>query len=131
MVLLFEQYLKCTETAMGLAALTVEADGEEISRISSFGSVFVTMMVSITSRVRCHTSIRLSKTDSICVADLEILIDHPCDLCSREKEFFLCSFFLNEDSSFEVSVDDLLDTTRYSRIRNLKVGLQLCPSDSI
>ena len=47
------------------------------------------------------------------VADIEIIIDHPCDLPSREKAFFfLCSFFLNEESRFEVSVDGLLETTR-------------------
>ena len=35
-----------------------------------------------------------------------------------------CSFFLDKDSSFEVSVDDLLDTTRYFRIKTLEVCLQ-------
>ena len=60
------------------------------------------------------------------VADLEVLVDRPCDLPSREKAFsLLCSFFLNEDSSFEVSVDDLLEITRYFRITNLEVCLQL------
>ena len=40
------------------------------------------------------------------VADIKVLLDHPCDLPSRGKSFFfLCSLFLNEDSSFEVSVD--------------------------
>ena len=47
-------------------------------------------------------------------ADLEILIDRPCDLPSRGKPFsFLRSLILNEDSSFEISVNDLLEITRY------------------
>ena len=34
------------------------------------------------------------------VVDPEVLVDHPCDLTSREKVFFLLgSFFFNEDSS--------------------------------
>ena len=50
----------------------------------------------------------------VCVADLETFIDGPCDVPSGERAFFFsCSFFLNEDSSFEVSVEDLLETTRY------------------
>ena len=52
----------------------------------------------------------------VCVDDLGVLVDHPCDLPSGGNVFFLCSFFLNEDPSFEVSVDDLLETTRYLRI---------------
>ena len=40
---------------------------------------------------------------SVCVADLEILVDHPIHLPSRKKAFlFLCNFLLNEASSFEV-----------------------------
>ena len=43
------------------------------------------------------------------------------DLPSREKAiWYLCSLFLNEDPSFEVSVDGLLETTRYLRIKNLE-----------
>ena len=63
----------------------------------------------------------------VCVADLEILTDHPCDLVSRENAFFfLCSFLLYKDS-FEISVDDLLETARCLGIKNLEVCLQLCP----
>ena len=41
----------------------------------------------------------------VCVADFEILADHPCDLLSRDHAlFFLCSFFLNADLSFEVTI---------------------------
>ena len=69
----------------------------------------------------------------VCVAHLEILVDHPCDLPSRENAFFsfLCSFILNEDSSFEVSVDDILESTRDLRVKNLEVCLQLGPSGRI
>ena len=67
----------------------------------------------------------------VCVADLEVFQDRPCDLPSREKLLFLCSSFLNEDSSFEVSVDDLLQTTGYLRIKNLEVCLQLGPCGGI
>ena len=42
------------------------------------------------------------------------------------KSSSLCSFFLNDDPSFEVSVVDLLETTRYFKIKNLEVCLQLC-----
>ena len=50
----------------------------------------------------------------VCLADLEIFTDHPCDLLPREKAFlFLYIFLLNEDSSFEFFFDDLLETTRY------------------
>ena len=43
-----------------------------------------------------------SNTDSFVVADLDTLVDHPCDLSARDKTFFfLCSFFLNEDFAFE------------------------------
>ena len=46
------------------------------------------------------------------VADLEILVDHPCDLPSHEKAFlFVRSFFLNKDSHLDVSV--LLETARF------------------
>ena len=49
----------------------------------------------------------------VCVAHLEILKHHPCDLPSRGKAVvFMCSFLLNEDPSLEVSVDDLLESTR-------------------
>ena len=55
----------------------------------------------------------------VCVADLEIRLDHPCDLPSCEEAFFsLCSFFLNEGSSSEVSVDDLLETTPFFLKKN-------------
>ena len=55
----------------------------------------------------------------VCVADLEILTDYPCDSPSREKAFScLCSFFLDEESFFDISVDDLLETIRYFRIKN-------------
>ena len=52
---------------------------------------------------------------------------------TRRKRFSFCesSFFLNEDSSFDVSVDDLLETTCYFRMKNLKVCLQLQTSDRI
>ena len=35
----------------------------------------------------------------------------------RERFFFLCSFFLNQDSSFEVSVDGHHEASRYFRIK--------------
>ena len=41
-IYIFEQYLECTETAMALAALTAEADGNtKLSRISSLGRFFI------------------------------------------------------------------------------------------
>ena len=43
----------------------------------------------------------------------------------------MCSFFLNEDSSFEVSVDGILEPTRDCRINNIEVCLQLCPGESV
>ena len=59
-------------------------------------------------------------------------MDHSCDLPSREKAFFfLCSFFQKEDSSFEVSVDDLLETTHSLAIKNPQVCLQLGSSKRI
>ena len=65
-------------------------------------------------------------------ADLEILVDHPCDLPSREKAFLsLCSLFLSENSSFEVSVEDLLETTRCFRIKTLEVCVQVGTVDGI
>ena len=49
----------------------------------------------------------------VCLADLQEPIGHPCDSPSRENAFFFwCSFSLNEEPSCEVSVDDLLETTR-------------------
>ena len=37
----------------------------------------------------------------VCVADLEILTDHPCGLHSHEKAIlFLCSFFFGYDDLF-------------------------------
>ena len=61
----------------------------------------------------------------VCVADLEILTDHPCDLPSLEKAFlFLCSFFLDENPSFLISVDDFLGAACYLRVKNLEVALQ-------
>ena len=54
------------------------------------------------------------------VADLEILIDHPCDLPSREKAFFfLYCFFFNKHSSLQISVD-LLDATYHVRVKKLR-----------
>ena len=53
------------------------------------------------------------------VADLAILVDHPCDLSSREKAFFLCIFFISGDSSFEVSIDDFLRALAFLEPRNL------------
>ena len=58
----------------------------------------------------------------VCVADLEKLIDRPCDLLSCEKAFSFCA------ASAEVSVGDLLETTCHAGIKNLEVCLQLCPA---
>ena len=78
-----------------------------------------------------HQNLDEVQDGSVCVDDLEILIDHPCDLPSREEAFFcLRGFFLNDDTSFEVSVDDLLETPRCFRIRNLEICLQLGTGDS-
>ena len=65
------------------------------------------------------------------VADLEILVDHPCDLPSREKVCLFVELLVEDDSSFEVSVDDLLGTTRRCRIEHLEVCLQRCPNDCV
>ena len=65
-----------------------------------------------------------------CVANLEILkIIHWTFLAMRKRLSLLCSFFFTEDFSVEVSVDDLLETTCYCRIKNLEVCLQLDPDD--
>ena len=65
------------------------------------------------------------KTDSSVSLTLKhSSITHATCLPLRRRFFFFCSFFLNKDSSFEVSVDDLLDTTRYYRIKTLEVCLQ-------
>ena len=66
----------------------------------------------------------------VCVADLEIRVDHPFDLPSRENAFFIFfRFFLDEHSSLEVCVDYLLETTRCFRNKNLEPCLQLAPGD--
>ena len=56
------------------------------------------------------------------VADLGIQADHPCDLQSRNKALSFVQLLP------EVSVDDLLETTCWLRIKNLEVCLQLGPS---
>ena len=71
-----------------------------IERLSFFNSTF-----KISSQSKAGSSVSLT---------LKVLMDHPCDLPSRENGFFfLCSFILNEDSSFEVSVVDLLEASRF------------------
>ena len=66
----------------------------------------------------------------VCVADLETLKDHPCDSPSREKQFFfLCSFFKLKTLLLEPPVMVFLRPPAILRIRNLEVGLQLCPVD--
>ena len=75
------------------------------------------MMVSIPSRIE-RLSVVILQLDLqnlievqdgfVCGADLVINRDHTCDLLSREKAFFfLRGFFLIEDTSSEVSLDDL------------------------
>ena len=49
---------------------------------------------------------------------------HTTGLLVR-KRFSFCSFFFSTDPSLEVSVEDLLEATRYFRIKNLKVSLQI------
>ena len=66
----------------------------------------------------------------VCVDDLEIQMDHPCDLPSCDKAFFfLRSFFFNKDSSPDVSIDDFIERTCLFRIKNLEVCLQLVHID--
>ena len=61
----------------------------------------------------------------VCVAHLETLVEHPCHLPSHEKVLVsLGIFFSNEDSSFEMCVDDLLEITRYFRIK--KTSMFVC-----
>ena len=97
---------------MAFAVLTVEADGNIyfpnfIRRVAHGDDGFVPSNHCTLSFFDWTFRISL-------VADLEILIDHPRDLSSREKAFlFLCCFFFTEDSSLEVSVDDLLEATRF------------------
>ena len=68
----------------------------------------------------------------VCDADIQLLVGRPGDLSCRENACFsLSSFFLNEDPSFEVSVDDLLEATRYLGIKSLPVCQQLCPGNCI
>ena len=67
------------------------------------------------------------------VADLEILVDHPCDLPLREHAFF---FLCRSASSWMQTLllkspfHDRLETTPYLEIKNLEVRLQRCPCDN-
>ena len=51
----------------------------------------------------------------VCVADLQLLTDHPCDLPSRQTAFFFLVQLLLEWRLL-VSVDDLFETTCCLRI---------------
>ena len=124
----FEQCLEYT--ALASAVLTVETGGnKKLSRISSSYCVFIAIMVS-SDRVLNHCTLSFfnstfkislrSKTDSS--------VSQALKNCEKAFSFF-CYFFLNEDSSVEVSVDDPLETTRYVGIKNLEVCVQLCPGD--
>ena len=48
-----------------------------------------------------------------------------------KRFLFLCSFSFTEDFSFEVTVDDLLETTHYFKIKKPKVCLELGLGDRI
>ena len=118
---LFEQYLECTETQWHQLFQLLKLRVKFLSRISSSGC-FHRGYGFIQSRAE-----RLCGVAFVCVADLHVLVDHPCDLLSLAKAFF---FFLTADSPFEVSVGGLFQITRYFRIKNLQVCLQLCPGDN-
>ena len=102
-----QQYLECTATAMSFAFLTVESDGD-----MNYPAFPRRMMVSSDCILPLFNWDLQNLTEVqdgfVCVADLEILMDHPYVLPCREKHFLLYSFFLNEDSSYEVSVDNFL-----------------------
>ena len=138
----FEQYLEWAETEMILPVLTGEAEGHtnypEIPRRVASSSRSCFHPIADSPIVCCHSSIRPSTSHGgpgrirLC-AELEILIDYPCPFLSRGRAFFpfSCNFFLNEASSFEVAVDDLLETSRKFSTENLEVCLQLWRGDSL
>ena len=90
----FEKYLACTETAMSLAVLTIGADGNtHFSEFSSSGLLLHHDDGFIPSRVeRIHVVVLQFVLQNflievqvrfVHVADLTVLVDHPCDLPSR------------------------------------------------
>ena len=113
---------------MVLAVLTVEADANKFLQVFFIVLILHRGYGFIQSRVERLYVVLLKfgfqnlmevQNGFVCVADLEILTDHPCDSPSREKAFScLCSFFLDEESSFDISVDHLLETIRHFRIKN-------------
>ena len=68
----------------------------------------------------------------VCVADLEILVDHSCDFPSREKAFFFCAASSRMKTlRLKAPLMIFLRPPRYFRIKNLEVCLQLGPGDRI
>ena len=126
-ILPFEQYLACTPTATASAVLIVEAENKTIClqivvvwRLLHRGDGFVSLRVERLHVVVLQFDLQnlIEVQDRFRVADLEVLIDHQCEAPSRGKAcFFLCRFF-NKDTSFAVSVDDLLEPTRYLEPRS-------------
>ena len=113
-----------------LAVLTVEADGVQIIR-----NFLVRLLLQCDSgfnppRVERIKISSVSKTDSS--VSLTLKCTQVIHATSSEKAFyFLYRCFFNEDSSFAVSVDDLLETTRCLRIKNKEVCVQLGPGGSM
>ena len=117
-ILLLEHSLECTETATTFAVLTSHRVVNDCSdcTLSFFNSTF---KISLKSKTDSTVSLTLNYSKII----------HATCLAVRKRLSLLCSFFFNEDFSVEVSVDDLLETTCYFRIKNLEVCLQLDPDD--
>ena len=70
------QDLACTATATASAALTIT---------QCFHNLVVWLFSSSPFDLQIFIGVQIRL---ICVADLEILVDHPCDLPSRENTFF-------------------------------------------
>ena len=128
---LFEQHLGCTATALAPAALTVEAHGKinyqefhrlvaSSSRLRFFnpsrveGLYVVILQLNLLNLIEVHDGF-------VSVADLQILIDHTCDLPSREKEL----------PSLKSPVKIILTTLAIFTIKSLEVSLQLCPGERV
>ena len=139
-LLSFEQRLLSTDTAKALADLTV-APGDDTHWYFVVWLLLHRDYGLVPSRVeRLHVVVPWFDLQNfievqdwfVRVDDLEVpkIIQATC--LPVRKRFFQCSFFFfNRDSSLQVSVDDFLETTRYLRLKNLWVCLQLCPSDSV
>ena len=95
-----EHYLECTETAGALAVLTVEAENNMNIQNFLVGLPLHRGYGLIPPRVeRLYVVILQFDLQNLIevqdgfvdVADLAILVDHPCDLSSREKAFSFCA----------------------------------------